>query len=323
MVGAFFWEAMVPKEWLSYTDQVELLSRRGMKIDDRAAAASFLPRVNYYRFSGYFRYWQREPQHGDNRFIDGTAFTTVCALYEAEQQLMTACADLLRPLEVLFRTRFAYAYGDLVGNAGAFARGVGFTQPPNPGAPRAEEYALQNLDQSKEAFVAHYRDEIKQGTSYLPQAYERMPIWVAVEALSFGSLSRLIAASGESGVLDAIAASVSGSRRFLPGQVRSFVYLRNRIAHGARLWNHSVLDVPGMQPKRVRQIKKSYRQFSDSSIYKVLVALDEVADRSGIRSGWLKNTVEPILNVNDILAFGIATPAKYGEMPRSVLVPSE
>ena len=84
MVGAFFWEAMVPKEWLSYTDQVELLSRRGMKIDDRAAAASFLSRVNYYRFSGYFRYWQREPQHGDNRFIDGTAFTTVCALYEAE-----------------------------------------------------------------------------------------------------------------------------------------------------------------------------------------------------------------------------------------------
>ena len=78
-----------------------------------------------------------------------------------------------------------------------------------------------------------------------------------------------------------------------------------------------------MQPKRVRQIKKSYRQFSDSSIYKILVALDEVADRSGIRSGWLKNTVEPILNVNDILAFGIATPAKYGEMPRSVLVPSE
>ena len=32
MVGAFFWEAMVPKEWLSYTDQVELLSRRGSSV---------------------------------------------------------------------------------------------------------------------------------------------------------------------------------------------------------------------------------------------------------------------------------------------------
>ncbi|WHS27183.1 Abi family protein [Auritidibacter ignavus] len=172
-------------------------------------------------------------------------------------------------------------------------------------------------------FVGHHRDEVKQGTRYLPEAYERMPIWVAVEAMSFGSLSRLIEASGESGVSDAIADSVSGSRRYLPGQVRSFVYLRNRIARSARLWNHSVLDVPGLQPKKVRQVKKSYRQFSDSSIYKVLVALDEVADRSEIRSGWLKNAVEPILNRNDILTFGIATPAKYGEMPRSVLVPSQ
>ncbi len=77
----------------------------------------------------------------------------------------------------------------------------------------------------------------------------------------------------------------------------------------------------GITPKKVRQVKKSYRQFSDSSIYKVLVALDEVADRSEIRSGWLKNAVEPILNRNDILTFGIATPAKYGEMPRSILVP--
>ncbi|WGH80643.1 hypothetical protein QDX25_07470 [Auritidibacter ignavus] len=51
------------------------------------------------------------------------------------------------------------------------------------------------------------------------------------------------------------------------------------------------------------------------------MALDEVADRSEIRSGWLKNAVEPILNRNDILTFGIATPAKYGEMPRSILVP--
>lgn len=44
----------MPKDWLSYEQQVELLGQRGMRIDDEASAAEFLARVNYYRFSGYF-----------------------------------------------------------------------------------------------------------------------------------------------------------------------------------------------------------------------------------------------------------------------------
>ncbi|WP_185967220.1 MULTISPECIES: hypothetical protein [unclassified Corynebacterium] len=41
------------KHWLNYEDQVALLSKRGMEIEDPDAAADFLARVNYYRFSGY------------------------------------------------------------------------------------------------------------------------------------------------------------------------------------------------------------------------------------------------------------------------------
>uniref|UniRef100_UPI002635AA12 Abi family protein n=1 Tax=uncultured Tessaracoccus sp. TaxID=905023 RepID=UPI002635AA12 len=196
-----------------------------------------------------------------------------------------------------------------------------FTQPARADVDRVEEHALANLDRSNEAFVAHYRDDIKQGNIYKPEAYNRMPIWVAVEAFSFGSLSRLIEASKDSGVLDDIAESMSTSRRLLPGQVKSFVYLRNRVAHCAQLWNHRVLDVPGLQPKTARRVKQRYRNFSDHSIYKILVALDDVATRSGISGTWLQDTVEPILNKNPLFARGIAEPARYGEMaptPRTV-----
>ena len=172
----------MPKDWLSYEQQVELLGRRGMRIDDEASAAEFLARVNYYRFSGYFRHWQHDPARGDNQFFEGASFETIRALYDAEQELVAVCDEFLHPLEVLLRTRFAYAYGCRVGVTGMFARGEGFTQSPHPDAERVEEHALSNLDRSKEAFVAHYRDEIKQGHTYKPEAYDRMPIWVAVEA---------------------------------------------------------------------------------------------------------------------------------------------
>lgn len=312
----------MPKDWLSYEEQVKLLEERGMHIDDRASAANFLARVNYYRFSGYSRHWQQDPSRGDNRYFEGTSFKTIRALYDAEQELVTACNELLHPLEILLRTRFAYAYGRRVGAIGMFPYGKGLTQSPNLEAERVEEHALANLDRSKEAFITHYRDDIKEGHSYKPAAYDRMPIWVAVEAFSFGTLSRLIEASGTSGVLDDIADSMNTSRKLLPGQVKSFVYLRNRVAHCSRLWNHQVLDVPGLQPSTTRRTKQCYRNFSDHSVYKILVALDDVATRADISDNWLRDTVEPILNNNPLLAQGIAQPARYGEIPPTKLTVS-
>ncbi|MCT1367190.1 Abi family protein [uncultured Kocuria sp.] len=306
------------KSWVSYEDQVTLLEQRGMRIDDAEAAAVFLSKVSYYRLSGYFRHWQQDPQLGDNRFTEGASFDALCALYDAEQKIVATCNDLLHGLEVLLRTRFAHAYGNTVGVTGTFARGKGFTQSPKPSQERVEEHSLRDLGRSKEAFIAHYRDEIKQGHVYKPEAYARMPIWVAVEAFSFGSLSRLIQASGQSGVLDQVADSLSTSRKLLPSQVRSFVYLRNRIAHCAQLWNHFVLDVPGLQPKKTRYVQQRHRSFTDHSIYKILVALDDIASRSGLRSEWLKQVVEPILNDHPLLARGIATPCKFGEMPKDL-----
>ncbi|QWW19514.1 Abi family protein [Schaalia sp. 19OD2882] len=307
------------KRWRDYDEQVELLQERGLTVTDTASAAEFLSRVNYYRLSGYFRYWQVAPMKGDNRFLDGSSFEVIQRLYEAEQDLVAVCDEVLHPIEVLLRTRFAYHYAQRVGAVGAFARGEGFTQSPDPDDEHVEEHALSNLDRSKEAFVSHYRDEIKTGSAYSIEAYARMPIWVAVEAFSFGSLSRLIEASGESGVLRDMAESMKVSPRTLPSQVRSFVYLRNRNAHCAKLWNHSVLDHPGIPRNIARRAKQDHRQFNDHSIYKIFVALDLVATKTGLQKDWLANRVEPILAENALLAAGIATPARYDEMPLQLL----
>ncbi len=282
-------------------------------------ASTFLSRVNYYRLSGYFRYWQRDPARGDNTFIRGASFETIQRLYEAEQSLVLVCDEVLHPLEVLLRTRFAYHYALRVSPIGGFVTGQGLSQSPKDKAKRVQDYPLANLAQSKETFVSHYRDEIKADGRYLPQAYDRMPIWVAVEAFSFGTISRLISASKKSGVLDDLAESLGVSQAKLPSQVRSFVYLRNRIAHCAKLWNHSVLDVPGLLPNTARRAKRDHRPFSNHSVYKILIALDEVVTKSGTDKDWLTKRIDPILEGNRLLEAGIANPKKYGEMTLSLL----
>jgi len=40
------------KNWLSYDEQLDLLTRRGMWIEDESAAARVLSCVSYYRLSG-------------------------------------------------------------------------------------------------------------------------------------------------------------------------------------------------------------------------------------------------------------------------------
>lgn len=232
-------------------------------------------------------------------------------LYDTEQELSLVCDEILHSLEVLLRTRFAHYYAKLVGEQGCFAAGKGFTPAPNHRNKPIADYILYNLNRSKEGFIRHYR--IENGTgAYTADSYRMMPIWVAVEVLPLGTLSRMIAASQESGVLAAMAESMNTSPARLPSQVRSFVYLRNRIAHCSRLWNHSVLDVPGLLAKTERRLKRN-RRFTNHSVYKVFAAMDDVATRAGLSTDCLDTRINPILDANALLAAGICEPRKWNQ----------
>ena len=86
-----------------------------------------------------------------------------------------------------------------------------------------------------------------------------------------------------------------------------------------QLWNHSVLDVPGLPSNISRRAQRRHRKFGDHSVYKIFIALDEVAKRSGIAKDWLSERIDPVLDGNPLLAAGIATPKKYGEMSPELL----
>lgn len=301
------------KRWVDYRDKVVLLKQRGLRVDNPDDCAHFLSVVNYYRFSGYFRYWQVAPIAGDNRFLPSANFDEVKYVYLEEQKLSEACADALRRVEVMLRTRIAHAYGSLVTEKGGFAEGIGLDTEANPRT-YVQNHILMDLSRSKEAFVKHYR---KPGSrvegAYPAELFSEMPIWVAVEAFSFGTLSRFLAASTKSGTAQAVAESLDVSPRVLPSQVRSFVYLRNRIAHQARLWNHSVLDTPGLLRNTSRRAKQQWGAFEEMSVFKILVALDIILKNSGLYMNWLQTAIMPMFADFEIFRQGITHPRKYGD----------
>ena len=138
-----------------------------------------------------------------------------------------------------------------------------------------------------------------------------MPAWVAVQACSFGTLSPCLEASGRTAVRDTVAGRIGTGRTQIASQTRALVYLRNRCAHAARIWNHSVLAAPPLTPKTVSRIKRQYRTFENRSVYQTLALIHILLAGNGQEKDWLGARVEPILRDNEMLARGITRPRKF------------
>jgi len=202
------------------------------------------------------------------------------------------------------RTQFAYIFSKLASPYGDFLTEERFVASSTDGP--VTESIFRDLDRSKEPYVLHFRktDPLNPGSK---PTYPSMPVWAAVEVLSFGTLSRCLERCRDQEVPKQIAQNVDVAWSGFTSQVKSFVYLRNRCAHHSRLWNHSVLDAPHV-PNNVRtRAKRTHGQFGHRSIYVILVALDNFLEKSGLRQGLLQEA-EDLIRQSERFCEGIKSP---------------
>lgn len=260
------------KAWKSWAEQVELLQGRGLEIADEDACGAALKRVNYYRLSGYARQFQIDPDSGDNRFEPGTRFGDILALHDLDSALRHLLMGPLTEVELVLRTGFAYAVARDDSPCGGFLSDQ-FYAPGRQGDSVAAGIR-RDLERSKDRFIAHFHD------SAAADPYARLPVWSAVEAFSFGTLSKCIERARAVNIVDHLNTEYGLGKQGLAYRVRALVYLRNRCAHHSRLWNHYVVDA-GPTPSNVRnRAKKRIGQFHPQSVMDVIASLDDVVART-------------------------------------------
>jgi abortive infection bacteriophage resistance protein len=98
------------KPWLTFEEQAELLINERGLIADRNELISHLADVGYYRLSGYWYIFKRNPKPNnedarDERFVEGTTFDKVWKLYTFDRQFRLVVLDAIERVEVYFRTR--------------------------------------------------------------------------------------------------------------------------------------------------------------------------------------------------------------------------
>jgi len=262
------------KPSLSVGAQIELLSARGLVIEDEASCTAFLTLHNSYRFSGYGRYFQRAPHRGDDDFRRGTTFDQVRAVYEADEALRTLLGWSLACVELLLRTHTARAIADAHGPYGRYLE-ESFSTDVGQGE-RTVESCWRDIERSRERHILRF----KTTDAGVPD-FSQLPVWSAVEAWSFGTLSKCIERGALGGLSDVVATSLGVAKGGFAYRVKAFVYLRNRCAHHSRLWHHSIIDA-GPTPNNVRvKAKKQAGQFDPRSVLDVVASLDDVLVRSG------------------------------------------
>lgn len=266
------WGAPV-KPSLSWGEQVAPLVRRGLVVQDKDECARFLAATNYYRFSGYARYFQQAPHLGDDAFEPGTTFDEIRTIYEADMALKDTLVGPLARAEVLLRTHTAYVIAENYGPRGTYLEAEFYTDI-GQGEPTVES-CLRDIERSRERHILHYVPEHKDARDF-----STLPVWSAVEAWSFGTLSKCIERGAQGELASAVATSIGVAKASFAYRVRSLVYLRNRCAHHSRLWNHSIIDA-GPTPNNVRiKAKRLAGQFEPRSVLDVIASLDDVLHRS-------------------------------------------
>lgn len=288
------------KPSLSWPEQVALLGSRGLDIADESACARFLAASNYYRFSGYARYFQEAPHHSDDRFRSGMTFEHIRAVYDADESLRVALFRPLARVELLLRSHVARVISGEHGACGRYLE-EDFYSDVNGREPTVES-CLRDIDRSRDRHILRYR-----GADGNRADHSQLPVWSAVEAWSFGTLSKVIERGDQGHLADSIASSIGIAKAGFAYRVKALVYLRNRCAHHSRLWHHSVIDA-GPTPNNVRsRAKRLAGQFGPRSVIDVIASLDDMALRGGIADQLLPELVERYGQESDFWR-GLATP---------------
>jgi abortive infection bacteriophage resistance protein len=170
------------KPAISVTDQIALLRRRGMVIDDEPTARHYLGHISYYRLRAYWLPFEAPaPAAGDHAFQPGTSFTDVLALYVFDRQLRLLVLDAIERVEVAVRASWAHHMAMTFGPHGYLDQ----THHDDP-VKHAESVAdlTKEIRRSKDTFVKHYN------RTYDDPALP--PAWMVAEVMSFGALSKWI-----------------------------------------------------------------------------------------------------------------------------------
>lgn len=243
-----------------------------MAIPDRARARHYLAHLNYYRLGAYWLPF--EADHDTHTFKPGTNFESVLGLYVFDRELRLLVMDAIERFEVSIRTQWAYhlahAHGphayldsEVFLDRGKYARCLSSLQ--------------DELDRSDEVFIAHYRK------TYSDPPHP--PLWVVVEVMSLGQLSKWYANLKYRRDRNKVAEMYGMGETIVVSFLHHLTIVRNICAHHSRLWNRQ-FGFQAKMPRHPAHLSASLNPTQPKRLYNTLVILEYLMNQISPDHRW-------------------------------------
>lgn len=212
----------------------------GMEIASPQKAENALKSIGFYRLRGYsFHLYNNAAK----KYVPGTKFEDILKLYYFDRELSDLIFSMISRIEVAMRVRLTQAllvYKDalILQDSSIFKEKKLYWQNMS--------MIASEIARSNDVFMKHNFDK-----------YEgQIPVWAAVEVLSFGTLSKIIKnlKTGTGSAYSILAADyqytskkgnlANPSQKMLASWVQGVCVLRNICAHNARIYNRTIHTAP-------------------------------------------------------------------------------
>lgn len=235
-----------------------------MEITSYAEVEKALKSVGFYRLRGYsFNLYDNAVK----KYIPGTKFEDVFNLYQFDEKLSVLIFSAITKIEVALRVRLAEAlliHGEplILQDSSIFKDKKQYWQ--NMSAISSE------ISRSNDVFIKHNFDNHD----------GEVPVWAAVEVLSFGTLSKIIKnlKTGTGSTYSILATNyqyqsekgiqVTPSKKMFSSWVQSVSVLRNMCAHHSRIYNRTIHTAP-----EILNTDKVMPASAHNGLYQILLAM--------------------------------------------------
>lgn len=247
---------------LSITDQLNLLSHRGLSLPDQAEARHLLENISMFRLKGYL--YPFEQNHLTHQFKPGASLTQALMLHHFDVALRSFVLSMIARVEVSVRTQISQTVSERTDQFWY----IDSSNFSNASAHSDLLSRLQNeISRSDDDQIVSFR---AQYSNPWP------PCWMAVELSSMGNLSKMYKLLGSPNDRRTIANYYDLADPVMESWLHSLTYIRNICAHHGRLWNRTLRISPSVprHPRRPFMVRLA----ANNRIYFVLCIIKYMLD---------------------------------------------
>ncbi|WP_440200496.1 Abi family protein [Bifidobacterium sp.] len=227
-----------PKNVYKNTNLIQKYKNSGLAIDDEQKVKDARNEVGFYRLRGYsFHLYDSNTK----KYAPNVTFDAICHIYNFDMELRSLLFGMTCKIEVALRSRFCEA---LLQKNDALI----YLDPPifkdKKNFWRNTATLSSEIARSTDKFITHNYDNHD----------GQIPLWAAVEVMSFGTLSKYIKnlSTGKDSLYPGLAqfykfTSAKGnlaapSLEMFSSWIHAVVVLRNICAHNSRIYNRSLAN---------------------------------------------------------------------------------